>query len=218
MCWVSLNRFIADEFVAILGKANKSVGLCARGLSFRTTNRGGLLAKPPFPAPRPRLLDGWLRSCRVAIPRGGNSATSCLRPEGWQRSAWRRGGGGRSRWLGNGKKRLGMNGARLSTVIAEWSDAQAKAPPERGLPVRSTPQTHAIPKRSCHHRFRVPNVLVLPLFCMQPYPLRESDLLRTQEVRAPGELCSAVLRVFAACKNERHSVLTECHSCHALSA
>jgi hypothetical protein len=55
-----------------------------------------------------------------------------------------------------------------------------------GLRARSTPQADAAPNRPCGRRSFVPEALVLSMLDLQQQPLRESDLLRTQEVRAPG--------------------------------
>jgi hypothetical protein len=60
-----------------------------------------------------------------------------------------------------------------------------KSPRRAGLRARSSPQTRAAPNRPCRSRCFVPDVLVLAMFFRQPHPLRGSDLLRTQEVRAP---------------------------------
>ena len=89
-------------------------------------------------------------------------------------------------------KMPGRNGTQLRRGIVVFEPprrpivlCRRKRSRSAGLRARSTPQTHATPNSPCLHRSIVPEALVVPLFCLQPHPLRGSDLLRTQEVRAP---------------------------------
>ena len=81
-------------------------------------------------------------------------------------------------------------GARASEPAALICYAHPSGSFKSSISLCSVPQTLAAPNRPCRSRSFVPDVLVLPMFFLQPHPLRGSDLLRTQEVRALGAFAS----------------------------